>query len=114
MRAFQQTDSRDAVQNPGKFAHFRYIRLTEKEGLCRIDPACEEVQRHLFDPFPERIRIGIDRQGVEVCNKEEGFVRLFLQFHGGADRPEIVTDMQDPGGLHAGQDPFFCCFLFHS
>ena len=99
--ALQQAHRSNRRQHPGQLRHFRHIRLAKENRLLRIQPAGQEIQRHIQ-------RIGAALLGIEqrshrvIIGDEIKGLPFFLQFNGWPHHPKIIPDVQRAGRLYAG------------
>ena len=91
----KEPDAGEAVQDPHQLAHHAHVRLAEEDDLLRVQAACQEVDRHAAHAFAELVRLRLDGQRMQVGDEDDRVVALLLKAHGGADRPEIISDMKD-------------------
>jgi len=105
--AFQETESGETVEDPGKFADFRHIGLAEKHGFLRVDPAGEKIDCKAFDPVFEVFRFRVRGHRMIIGDEEETFALVSVLevdtlFH----RSEIVADVRDARRLDSCQNAF--------
>ncbi len=108
MAPFQQAQRRHVRQQPGQFVHLRQIALAVKRGPFGIQPAGQEVQRHVPGALAQGLGVRHRRQPVVVRDEQKGLA-LLLQLQGRPHHPEIVPDVQLARGLNTRQnshDPF--------
>ena len=98
--ALEQPHVCDDGEQPGQFRDFRHIALAEEDGLLRIKPAGQEVERHVARVGTQLLRVGDRGEGVVVGDEEIG-LSARLQLYRGLHHPEIVADVQFAGGLDA-------------
>src|ERR1700730_3926869 len=102
MRAFEQTHRRDGAQNPGQFSMDWDVRLPEKAGSRRVQPASKKIECEISHMRLQFRRILNRRKSVVVSDEIESFP-FFLKLNRWEHRPEIVPDMQRTRRLQPGE-----------
>ena len=97
---FQQTHRRERAQHPGQLRDLGHVRLAEKRGLFRVEPAGQKIQRHLEGVFSPLFRVEERSHRVVIGDEIVGFPAL-LPFDGRLHHAEIIAQMQSAGRLDA-------------
>ena len=100
----QPAQGRYHAQQSVQAHHLRHLGLDKDNGLLRVNAGRQPVQGHFVDVG---LNVGHVRrvfnggQGVDVNDAVDAAVVL-LQVHPVFQRPQVIAQVQPPGGAHPG------------
>src|SRR5437868_4396639 len=105
MTALEKRFRCDARQDPGQLRDLRHVALPKERPPLHVQTAREKIQRDPPAVAVERLRIVNRRQRMIIGDEIKRLVLLgFLKGNGRPHHPEIISDVENAGGLNAGKN----------